>query len=217
MVPVVGFDPVAGLDPPESLEALPAASDVRPSFTILVIDDDAAVRMIVRRQLEDCGPQVLEAADGQSGLDLIDTYPGPIDLVLTDIDMPRIDGITVAEVLAALRPLLGVICMSGGTGERRFADRLGVRAQSFLPKPFTGETLTRVLGAELARSRNVAARLPGGETASRSGATEGEQPFVATAGLVAAAQRLQQGDVQYESSRPVSAWTMARSPSLRLS
>ena len=183
--------PVAGLALSEALPDPPADGDGRRSSTILIIEDDATVRAVVRRHLEADGYRVLEAVDGHSGLDLIETHGGQLDLVLTDIDMPRIDGVTVAEVLAALRPLLGVICMSAGIAESRFVEGLALRPQPFLAKPFTRETLAQVLAAEIARSRELAARLQGGETASPGGATEGEQPVVAAVGLVAAAQRLQ--------------------------
>jgi CheY-like chemotaxis protein len=184
---------VAALGPSAAPPDSPAAGHVRPTSTVLIIEDDAVVRVIVRRYLEADGYLVLEAADGQSGLDFIDTHAGPLDLVLTDIGMPRIDGITVAEVLAALRPLLGVVCMSAGMAESRFVERLALRPQPFLAKPFSRETLGRALGAELARSRELATRVRGEETIGRDGAPEGVQARVAAVSLVAAAQRLQQG------------------------
>jgi CheY-like chemotaxis protein len=174
-----------GLAPPDALPA--------PSSTILVIEDDAVLRVIVRRRLEADGYRVLEAADGQSGLDLIETHAGRLDLVLTDIEMPRIDGITVAEVLAALRPLLGVVCMSAGIAESRFIERLALRPQPFLAKPFTRESLARALGVELARSRDLATRLMGLEAIGRDRPPEGVGPPVLMGDLVAAARRLQQG------------------------
>jgi CheY-like chemotaxis protein len=67
-----------------------AVSEVAPSFTILVIEDNEDVRWMVRRHLESDGYSVLDAEDGQCGLDLIETYPGPVDLVLTDVDMPHV-------------------------------------------------------------------------------------------------------------------------------
>ena len=155
--------PVAGLALSEALPDPPADGDGQRSSTILIIEDDATVRAVVRRHLEADGYRVLEAVDGHSGLDLIETHGGQLDLVLTDIDMPRIDGVTVAEVLAALRPLLGVICMSAGIAESRFVEGLALRPQPFLAKPFTRETLAQVLAAEIARSRELAARLQGGE------------------------------------------------------
>ena len=173
-----------------------AGADGGPPCTILIIDDDAVVRVIVRRHLEADGYRVLEAGDGQSGLDLIETHVGPLDLVLTDIDMPQIDGVTVVEVLTALRPLLGVVCMSAGMAESRFVERLALRPQPFLAKPFTRRTLAAAMSLELelARSRELAHRLQAGNT-SPDGA--GEQPLVLAMGLVAAARRLQQGWVRH--------------------
>jgi two-component system response regulator PhoP len=187
---------LAGVVPSAALPDSPAAGHARPSSTVLIIEDDAVVRVIVRRHLEADGYLVLEAVDGHSGLELIDTHEGPLDLVLTDIGMPRIDGITVAEVLAALRPLLGVVCMSAGMAESRFVERLALRPHPFLAKPFTRETLVLALGAELARSRELASRVRSGETVGRDGAPEEAQARVAAVGLVAAAQRLQQGHIR---------------------
>jgi CheY-like chemotaxis protein len=123
-----------------------------------VIEDDAVLRVVLRRTLQLEGYNVLEAADGELGLRLIETHPGRLDLVLTDIEMPRIDGITVAEVLAALRPLLGVICMSGRVGETDFVKRLGLRRQPFLAKPFTPEDLALITADTLARSQELLAQ-----------------------------------------------------------
>lgn len=166
-----------------------AASDGASPFTILVIEDDEGVRQVVRRYLEGDGYRVLEAEDGQSGLDLIETHQGSLDLVLTDVDMPRIDGVTVAEVLAVLRPLLGVICMSGGLDESRWNERVELRPEAFLPKPFTPEELARVIGDELARSQELAAQAQAQQTVSRAYLVE--QRLVAAVDLVAAAYRLQ--------------------------
>jgi CheY-like chemotaxis protein len=200
------------LVPSAALPDSPPAGHVRPSSTVLIIEDDAVVRVIVRRYLEADGYLVLEAADGQSGLDFIDTHTGPLDLVLTDIGMPRIDGITVAEVLAALRPLLGVICMSAGMAETRFVERLALRSQPFLAKPFSRETLGRALGAELVRSRELATRVRDGASVSRDGAPEGVEARVAAVGLVAAAQRLQQGHIRHGSTtKGISPQTSGRS------
>ena len=175
-----------------------AASNGASPFTILVIEDDEGVRRVIRRYLEGDGHRVLEAEDGQSGLDLIETHPGPLDLVLTDVDMPRIDGVTVAEVLAVLRPLLGVICMSGGLDESRWGERVELRPEAFLPKPFTPEELARVVGDELARSQELAAQAQAQQTVSRQYLVE--QKLVAAVDLVAAAYRLQRRGTGYGSS-----------------
>ena len=158
-------------------------------FTVLVIDDDAVLRALLRRTLEMEGYEVLEAANGELGLQLIESHSGRLDLVLTDIEMPRIDGITVAEVLAALRPLLGVICMSGSPeGEVDFVRRLGLRRQPFLAKPFTLADVVLMTADTLARSQELLA-----QAEAQPSMTPGSPVAMTSArgvNLVAAAQRL---------------------------
>ena len=157
--------------------------------TVLVIEDDPDVRRVVRRSLEADGYVVLEADDGQSGLDLIERHTGRLDLVLTDLDMPRIDGITVAEVLAVLRPLLAVVCMSGGMGDRELIERLGPTPGAFLAKPFTSENLAHVIADELARSQELSARAEAQQSVTRAFLVE--KRLMVAVDLVASAKRLQ--------------------------
>lgn len=153
-------------------------------FKVLVIEDDETLRTLVRRILLLEGYSVLEAADGEMGLRLIETHPGGLDLVLTAIEIPNIDGITVAEVLGALRPLLGVICMSGGVGQTELGERLGLRRQPFLAKPFTRDDLVLTTADTLARSRKLVAR----QSVSRGLSVLGDVEVPVD--LVAAAHRL---------------------------
>jgi DNA-binding NtrC family response regulator len=142
----------------------------------------------VRRTLLLEGYSVLEAVDGELGLRLIETHSDGLDLVLTDIEMPKIDGITVAEVLAALHPLLGVVCMSGAVGEAEFVERLGLRRQPFLAKPFTPDDLVLTTADTLARSQELLA-----QAQARQAVTRGlpvERSPEAVVDLVAAAHRL---------------------------
>jgi DNA-binding NtrC family response regulator len=157
-----------------------------PPFTILVIEDDATVRQLVQRILRLEGYNVLEAADGELGLRVIETHSGGLDLVLTDIDMPNIDGITVAEVLAVLRPWLGVVCMSGTVPHDEFRETMGFRHRPFLAKPFAPADLAVITADTLARSQELLAQA---EAQSAVTSPPGSAP--ASAGdLVAAAHRL---------------------------
>jgi CheY-like chemotaxis protein len=83
------------------------------SCVILLVDDDDTVRELCRRGLEAEGAKVIEASDGERALSLVQTWPDPIDLVITDIRMPRIDGRELAEVLSIFRPELPALAMSG--------------------------------------------------------------------------------------------------------
>ena len=158
--------------------------------TILLIEDDATVRALVRRYLTNDGFIVLEAEDGQSGLELLEQHAGRIELVLTDIDMPRIDGITVARTLAALRPLVGVVCMSGtATGWEPMEGQGALSPSRFLAKPFTSERLTHVLDDELARVQELAAISESSQTVSRGLADE--RRLMLAVDIVASGLRLQ--------------------------
>ncbi len=122
---------------------------------ILLIEDDAAVRGILSRMLEASGYAVIQATNGADGLRLWREQGA--DLVLTDIQMPDMNGIEVIVQLRAFAPHLPVIAMSGG-GQSRDLDLLGdtklLGAVGVLYKPFTGEALNQAITAALA-SRNA--------------------------------------------------------------
>ena len=119
--------------------------------TVLIIEDDPGVRHLARRTLEAVGYQVLEAADGLDGLRLVEQHSSEIDLVLTDIEMPRLDGISVARQIAAKYPRIGVVCMSGRVPEDSFQERYGLALPPFLAKPFSFDDLTRTTSETIAR------------------------------------------------------------------
>lgn len=109
---------------------------------ILVIDDDAAVRRTIRRQLETVGHEVVEAPDGKAGMKLY--FDNPADLVITDLFMPEQDGLeTIRELKRTFkdsRILVVTGAQPGGTFDfRAQATLLG--AQAALSKPFTREEL----------------------------------------------------------------------------
>jgi DNA-binding response OmpR family regulator len=114
---------------------------------ILVADDDALVRNLVTLQLKNDGYFVLAAADGREGLELSRQYHGPIDLVLTDVRMPKLNGTDLRAHLIQERPGIKVLVMSG-------ADMTEIVSQNaklpFLAKPFDGETLKARVRAILA-------------------------------------------------------------------
>src|SRR5690349_5230736 len=81
--------------------------------TALVVDDEPMVRHLVRRILEPEICRVMDVEDGETALRLIQHRADSIDVVLTDLSMPGIDGFDVVEVLALHHPTLPVLCMSG--------------------------------------------------------------------------------------------------------
>lgn len=128
---------------------------------ILVIDDEAGVRRTVRRMLADTRCRILEAADGVEGLIQLEDEPS-IDLVLTDLAMPRASGLAVIEILRLRRPDIPVAVMSGNGASMRSVPQVPV-----LSKPFTADELLRlvtellspsVLRRRIARGRREAPR-----------------------------------------------------------
>jgi len=113
---------------------------------ILVVDDEALIRNLVTLLLQHDGYFVLSAADGHEGLELSREYPGAIDLVITDANMPRLNGAGLCAHLMKERPGIKVLVMSG-------ADMSEIIKQNanmpFLPKPFDGETLKEKVQAIL--------------------------------------------------------------------
>jgi CheY-like chemotaxis protein len=100
---------------------------------VLVAEDEVVVRNIVCFLLNHEGYQVLSAADGEEALELARQYQGTIDLLLTDITMPRMDGVSLAEHVISERPGIRVLLMSGKTSSDIRAKNVQL---PFLRKPF---------------------------------------------------------------------------------
>ena len=113
----------------------------RVAETILLVEDEAAVRSLAKRLLAQKGYRVLEASDGAIALRLAAGHVGEIDLVLTDVAMPNLGGRGMVEELRELSPDLRVLFMSGYPKEEVFPDKAAANRTPYLQKPFTGETL----------------------------------------------------------------------------
>jgi CheY-like chemotaxis protein len=114
---------------------------LRGSETILVAEDEDGVRSLTREVLEKYGYTVLEAANGEEALKVAEQHDGPLDLLLSDVVMPRMGGPELAQALLAKRPTVKVLYMSGYTDHpmvRRGVVNAGV---AFLQKPFTPTVL----------------------------------------------------------------------------
>jgi CheY-like chemotaxis protein len=124
--------------------------------TVLVVDDDDAVRKLMCRVLELQGFEVLEAPDGASALDLVRTMEGEPDLAVCDINMPGISGGKLVGELAAMRPRLTFVYVSGYRVESprslTLSDGAG-RPIPFLPKPFSPTDLVLAVRGALDRRR----------------------------------------------------------------
>jgi two-component system cell cycle sensor histidine kinase/response regulator CckA len=111
--------------------------------TILVVEDEDALRRIVTKTLEETGYTVLNAADGEGGLITGARHVGDIQLLVTDVIMPHMNGWVLAQELKKTRPTLKVIYMSGYTDNAIVHDSELDQGIYFLGKPFTADSLTR--------------------------------------------------------------------------
>jgi two-component system cell cycle sensor histidine kinase/response regulator CckA len=126
------------------VEARP--SDARPargSETVLLVEDEDAVRTLTRRILEGFGYSILEARKGEAALELARRHSQPIHLLLTDVVMPDMGGPELAERMRRVRPDTKVLFMSGYTDDAVVRHGIIANGVHFLQKPFTPEALAR--------------------------------------------------------------------------
>jgi CheY-like chemotaxis protein len=116
---------------------------------VLLVEDEEVVREVVRQMLERQGYEVLVAGDGADALALAERHGGSIDVLATDVVMPRMSGREVADRLLPLRPDLRVLFMSGYTEDPAVWEGLEER-KAFLQKPFTAGDLSAALRGLLA-------------------------------------------------------------------
>ena len=113
------------------------------SGTILLVEDEEAVRRLASRVLEARGYTVLRAADGLQALDTVHRHPGAIDLVITDVVMPRMGGRELAELVRPRRPATKILYVSGYTDDAIVRHGVLDAGAVFLQKPFTPDSLAR--------------------------------------------------------------------------
>jgi len=121
------------------------------SETVLLVEDEASVRELVRDTLAARGYKVLEASDGENGLRVAANYSGHIDILITDVVMPGISGRELASRLLLLRPSMSVIYLSGYTEDAVLHQGGLSPGTAFLQKPFTLQVLTRKVREVLQR------------------------------------------------------------------
>ena len=130
-------------------------SELRMLGTALLVEDDARVRRAVRRMLERIGFDVMEAPDGEAGLGVAAGHEGPIDVVVTDLMMPRLGGGAFARRLALSRPNVPVVFMSGYTDDAAFRRGLLESEYTFVQKPFTREHLEAAIARVTRKARST--------------------------------------------------------------
>jgi CheY-like chemotaxis protein len=138
---------------PRSSPEAPPEKSPRVAETILLVEDEAAVRSLAKRVLSQRGYRVLEASDGAIALRIAASHVGEIDLILTDVEMPNLGGRGMVEELRELSPGLRVLFMSGYQKEELFSDPEAAARTPYLQKPFTSETLAAEVRSALGYAR----------------------------------------------------------------
>jgi len=120
--------------------------------TILLVEDEESLRRVARRILERDGYTVLEAAHPQAALDLLNEYQKPIDLLLTDILMPQMNGLDLADQILTERNRIKVLYMSGYVNFDEARLKKIEQDSCFLQKPISADTLSQKVRQILDRS-----------------------------------------------------------------
>jgi DNA-binding NtrC family response regulator len=115
----------------------------RGTETIMVVEDDVRVRDLVRLMLESKGYEVLTAGGADEATQLCAERSGEVDLLLTDVIMPGVNGRVLAEHLAAISPAMRILFMSGYSDEAVYRHGEISPNAAFIEKPFTDRTLAR--------------------------------------------------------------------------
>ncbi len=120
--------------------------------TILLVEDEPHVRLLVRRILHDLGYKVLEASDGQEALEIAGSHRSTIHLLLCDVILPGHNGREIAEAMTVLRPDMPTLFISGHVGEASMQHELTALGATLLAKPFTRQSLGEAVRAVLTRA-----------------------------------------------------------------
>jgi PAS domain S-box-containing protein len=128
------------LPPPQDLEIFKGENEL-----ILVVDDEASIREITKASLETYNYRVLTASDGVEAMTQYAQHQQEIDIVLLDLMMPTVDGLTTIRALQRMNPQVQIVAMSGLVANGAIAKAASVGVQHFLAKPFTAQALLQIL------------------------------------------------------------------------
>ncbi len=109
--------------------------------TVLVVDDEDTIRTLICRGLARQGYTVLSARDGVEALEVSQAMTGPIDLLVTDLAMPRMGGLEAARILGATRPNMSILLTTGYVADAEAAETAIAAGARLLKKPFSLDVL----------------------------------------------------------------------------
>jgi PAS domain S-box-containing protein len=124
--------------------------------SVLVVEDEPAVREMTRTFLERAGYRVVAVADGVEAMARLSTLGSPIDVLVTDVVMPHMSGIDLAEKVIDLQPRVGIVLLSGYTAETLNLERITGRGAAFVAKPVSARELLRAIANVMGRERSSA-------------------------------------------------------------
>jgi PAS domain S-box-containing protein len=122
---------------------------------ILVVDDEELIRTATRLVLESHGYRVLTASDGAEGLAIFVENRADVRLVLTDLMMPVMGGVTLIHALHVLEPSVKVLATSGLTDQENYAKLTALGVDGIIPKPCDSNELLRIIAVQLARAGTI--------------------------------------------------------------
>jgi CheY-like chemotaxis protein/nitrogen-specific signal transduction histidine kinase len=149
------FVPHVAAEKEAPVEPLPADAGMVPSEVVLVVEDEPIVRAPICRMLRNLGYFVLEANNGEDALSVMQDYHSPIHLVITDVLMPKMDGVQLVSLLRDWYPRLRVLFISGYSPQHVEAQGGAVHGGAFLQKPFSLNVLGRRVREILDEERSV--------------------------------------------------------------
>lgn len=138
-----------GVSDERSIEAFSGEAPRGSGETVLVVDDEAVVRDITAQTLETFGYRVMTAGDGAEGVAVYADRRGEIDVVLTDMMMPIMDGPSMIRVILKLNPAARIVAASGLNANGMVAKAANTGVKNFIPKPYTAEALLHMIASVL--------------------------------------------------------------------
>jgi len=146
---VICFPQIDG-SPAASSSLVPEADYLLGTETILLVEDQEVLKGLIARMLRKYGYAVLDAAQGGEALLLAEQHDGPIDLLLTDVVMPRMNGPELASRLTATYPKMAVLYMSGYSDDTIVHDVVLANPMHYIQKPFSSQKLANKVREVLA-------------------------------------------------------------------
>lgn len=121
------------------------------SRTVLVVDDDRAIRRVLRTALEWADFRVIESSDGAAALAVLEDEAQRVAAVVSDVGMPRMDGVELVERLGHRTDDVPVILTSGQDGPGLLPDAVRRRIDAFVPKPYSLDAIVSTISDAIAR------------------------------------------------------------------